>query len=595
MSLLQTYQNKPKDVPAERLDEYCAEIRRFLLEHVSRNGGHLASNLGVVELTVAVHRVLDTSVDRVVFDVGHQSYVHKLLTGRGEQFGHFRTLGGLSGFTKPSESKHDAFISGHASNSVSVALGMARARSLRGDDYRVMAVLGDGALTGGLSYEGLCDAGESGEPLVVILNDNEMSITRNVGAIASQLTKLRLRPRYFSAKKVYHSVLDALPGGARVDKTLSHWKDMLREAVVPGSFFEQLGFIYLGPADGHDVRQMEFLIRQAVSMKRPVLIHALTVKGKGYTPAELHPNVYHGVGKFEVSKGCEERNTLAFSNVFGQTLAELAAVDKRICAVTAAMADGTGLTQFSERFHNRFFDVGIAEGHAVTMAAGMAMQGMRPVVAIYSTFLQRSYDQLLHDVGIMGLPIVFAVDRAGLVGEDGETHHGLYDPKFLDSVPGLEIWSPASFAELRELLKLAVEKDGPVAIRYPRGAEGAYLDCHLDAAVLCEGADATIVTYGTMVNQALAAAEKLKHRGIGVTVIKITKLKPLDVHMIQGLCKGRVYLLEESTGILPSYLSGIPLNTGDRYIPHGTQNELLRYCGLDADSIMERIARDSEA
>lgn len=595
MSLLQTYRNRPKDVPVERLNEYCAEIRRFLLDNISRNGGHLASNLGVVELTVALHRVFDTAVDRVVFDVGHQSYVHKLLTGRGEQFARFRSLGGISGFTKPSESLHDAFISGHASTSVSVALGMARARTLRGEDYRVAALLGDGALTGGLSYEGLCDAGESKEPMVVILNDNEMSITRNVGAVANQLTRLRLRPRYFSAKKVYHTVLDAVPGGQRIDRALTYWKDMLREAVVPGSFFEQLGFVYLGPADGHDVRQMEFLLRQAISMRRPVLIHALTVKGKGYTPAERQPSVYHGVGAFEVDKGCKEQPNDSFSEVFGQTLTELAAEDKRICAVTAAMTDGTGLKGFSQRFHNRFFDVGIAEGHAVTMAAGMAMQGLRPVVAVYSTFLQRSYDQILHDAGILGLPIVFAVDRAGLVGEDGETHHGLFDPRFLDSVPGMEIWAPASFEELRAMLRLATERNGPTAIRYPRGVEGAYRAISLDTVTLREGSDASIVTYGTMVNEAIDAAKNLEYMDISTSVIKIAKIKPFDLAEIEALCRGKTYLLEENSGILPTYLKGTPVNTGDRYIPHGSRSELMRYCGIDASSLTERIAHDLKA
>ena len=593
MNLLKRYASRPKDVPADRLEEYCAEIRRFLLASVSRNGGHLASNLGVVELTVALHRVLDTAVDRLVFDVGHQSYVHKLLTGRGEQFAGFRAFGGMSGFTKPSESRHDAFVSGHASHSVSVALGMARARTLQGEDYHVAALLGDGALTGGLSYEGLCDAGESGEPLLVILNDNEMSIAPNVGAVSKQLMRLRLKPSYYSAKRVYHSVLDTAPGGRQIDRALTRVKDMLRDAVVPGSFFEQLGFIYLGPADGHNIGQLEFLLRQAISMRRPVLIHAATVKGRGYVPAERDPSGFHGVGSFEISTGRTGKSRTTFSSVFGQTLTELAADDKRICAVTAAMRDGTGLREFSRKFPNRFFDVGIAESHAVTMASGMAIQGMRPVVAVYSTFLQRSYDQLLHDVGILGLPVILAVDRAGLVGEDGETHHGLFDPKFLSSVPGLDIWAPASFAELREVLKESIRREVPAAIRYPRGAEGAYQDCHLEPARLREGGDATIVTYGTAVNRAVAAAERAAARGVQVGVVKITRLKPLAIP--EELLLGRVYVLEENAGLLCDHMPGIPLNTGDRYIPHGTYAELMRYCGLDAASVADRIADDSQA
>ena len=601
MSLLKTYASRPKDVPAARLEEYCAEIRAFLLAHISRNGGHLASNLGVVELTVALHRVLDTSADRLVFDVGHQSYVHKLLTGRGGDFAGFRSLGGMSGFTKPSESAHDAFVSGHASTSVSVALGMARARSLQGEDYRVAAVLGDGALTGGLSYEGLCDAGESGEALVVVLNDNEMSIARNVGAVSRQLMRLRLKPSYYSAKRAYHTVLDTVPGGKQVDRALSRAKDMLREAVVPGSFFEQLGFIYLGPANGHDIGQMEFLLRQAFSMGRPVLIHAATVKGKGYVHAERRPALYHGVGGFEVSTGRTEQSPLTFSGVFGQTLTEIAGADKRVCAITAAMRDGTGLREFSQRFPNRFFDVGIAEGHAVTMAAGMAMQGMRPVVAVYSTFLQRAYDQLLHDVGILGLPVVLAVDRAELVGEDGETHQGVYDTQFLSSVPGLEIWSPASFAELRETLAKALAPAGPgrqpapAAIRYPRGPEGEYRGCHLGVTRLLEGADATVVTYGIAVNTALEAARNLQARGVQAGVVKITRLKPLETEEILALLQGRVYLLEENAGFLCRHLPGTALNTGDRYVPHGTREELRRYCGLDAQGVADRIFDDCQA
>ena len=590
MSILEKYKN-PKDVPQELLGVYCRAIRRFLLQNISRSGGHLASNLGVVELTVALHRVYSTERDRLVFDVGHQSYVHKLLTERGEDFKTFRTLGGLSGFTKPSESKHDAFISGHASTAVSAALGMARARTLMGRKYRVAAVLGDGALTGGLAYEGLCDAGQSGEPLVVVLNDNDMSISHNVGAIADQLTRLRLKPRYFTAKKVYHAMIDGMPGGKRIDAGLRSLKDRLRDAVVPGTFFEQFGFVYLGPVDGHNVTELEFLLRQAISMKKPVLIHALTIKGKGYSPAEEHPSDFHGVGRFDLETGHIESKSASFSSVFGEALCQLAQENPRICAVTAAMPDGTGLTPFAERFPERFFDVGIAEGHAVTMAAGLAKQGLRPVVAVYSTFLQRAYDQMLHDVGILGLPVVLAVDRADLVGEDGETHHGLFDPRFLSDVPDLTLLAPSSFAELRAMLRKAFTLKGPVAIRYPRGSEGAYTDCRLGVACLKEGSEVTLVTYGVMVNEALAAAGQLEKSGASVKVIKIDTLKPFESEETKKMLQGRVFLLEENSGILSRYLPGIPLNTGDRFVPHGSRTELLKYCGLDAESIAETVER----
>ena len=405
----------------------CEEIRAFLVENLSHTGGHLASNLGIVETTLAIHKVFDTRVDRLVFDVGHQSYVHKLLTGRMDGFAGLRTYGGMSGFPKPSESEQDAFIAGHASNAVSVALGMARARTLQKKTYNVIALLGDGALTGGLAYEGLNNAGASREPLIVILNDNGMSITPNVGAISRYLSRMRLKPRYFELKLRYRRLMAKLPGGQKIYAFTHKLKAWLRRRLLGKTIFEQMGFTYLGPVEGHDTERIAELLRASAALQEPVLLHLITQKGRGFAPAEKTPQDFHGVGRFDPASGRpmgQNRNT--FSGAFGAELTRLAHSDERLCAITAAMRCGTGLDGFARAFPRRFFDVGIAEGHAVCMAAGLAKQGMLPVVAIYSTFLQRSFDMLLHDVAILNLHVVFAVDRAGLVGADGETHHGMY-------------------------------------------------------------------------------------------------------------------------------------------------------------------------
>ena len=407
---------------------------------------------------MALHKVYDTERDRVLFDVGHQSYVHKLLTGRMDRFSTLRTYGGLAGFPKPSESVHDAFIAGHASESVSVALGMARARTLGGEDYSVVAVLGDGALTGGLAYEGLNDAGASGEPLVVVLNDNGMSITSNVGAIARHLKLLRLKPGYFGLKKAYRQLTRSIPGGKALYAFTHSLKTRMRRRLIGVTIFEEMGFSYLGPVDGHDVQKLTFLLGEAKAMGGPVLLHVITKKGKGYIPAEVKPSDYHGVGRFNPVTGLSAGGSgRSFSETFGETLCRLAMEDSRICAVTAAMEQGTGLSTFAASFRNRYYDVGIAEGHAVSMAAGLAKQGMKPVFAVYSTFLQRSYDMLQQDLGLLGLHVVLAVDRAGLVGEDGETHHGVFDVGYLRQIPGMEVFCPASQAELARMLRMAVE------------------------------------------------------------------------------------------------------------------------------------------
>ena len=586
-------------------EAFCARLRTGLIENVSKTGGHLASNLGVVELTVALHRVFDTGKDRLVFDVGHQCYCHKILTGRGEAMESLRSFGGLSGFPKPNESVHDAFVAGHASNSVSVALGMARARSMLGEKYSVIALLGDGALSGGLAYEGLSDAGESGEPLIVILNDNGMSITKSVGGVAQHLSRQRLKPQYLSLKKGYRKVMNALPGGKHIYRITHKIKKVIKDALLSCSMFEDMGFTYLGPVDGHDVRQLTQMLRYARELNVPVLLHVRTVKGKGYEPAEKNPDAFHGVSPFQVSDGtCLRQSKPGFSAAFGAALCELAADDQRICAITAAMQDGTGLKEFAKRFPNRFFDVGIAEGHAVTMAAGVAKQGMIPVFAVYSTFLQRSYDMLLHDVALQGLHVVFAVDRAGLVGEDGETHHGVFDSAFLDTIPGMTVLCPSNFKELKSMLHRAIyEISGPVAVRYPRGGESSVSDDRSAgmAAVLREGNDITLVGYGTLIQNPMDAAELLAERGVNAEVVKLNTITPIGVECVAESvkktgcllvvedcvdmnCVGR-RIISDLTNANVSLKSTALLNLGRGFITHGSVPQLQKLCGLDANSI----------
>ncbi|MEG0825610.1 MAG: 1-deoxy-D-xylulose-5-phosphate synthase [Oscillospiraceae bacterium] len=591
------------DTEAEVL---CNRLRCALIDTVSRTGGHLASNLGAVELTVAIHRVFDLKKDRLVFDVGHQCYTHKILTGRGDAMETMRTFGGLSGFPKPSESITDAFIAGHASNSVSVALGMARARTVLGEDYRVLALMGDGALTGGLAYEGLSDAGQSGEPMIVILNDNGMSITKSVGGIAEHLAHQRLRPQYLRFKKGYRKVMEVIPFGEHIYNFTHKIKKAVKETLLPCSMFEDMGFTYVGPVDGHDVRLLTRLLRYVKEANSgPVLLHVRTVKGKGYTPAENNPDAFHGVGKFCVADGkalhASQKN---FSAVFGDALCQLAKQDTRICAVTAAMQQGTGLDEFSKQFPARFFDVGIAEGHGTAMCAGMAKQGVVPVFAVYSTFLQRSYDMLLHDVAIQHLHVVFGVDRAGLVGEDGETHHGIFDVSYLSTIPGMTVLAPASFAELHQMLAYAVtDCTGPVAVRYPRGGEGGYQDANgLDsAALLRTGSDITLVTYGTLTNSVLEVADLLKAENISAEVLKLNRVAPIDlVPILASVQKtGRLLVAEESiemnsagqrvaaglaqAGCVPKTV--ILRSVGTDFVTHGTVAQLRTLCGLDVKSL----------
>lgn len=603
--------NDIKKLPEEELEPLCQELRDYMISSISRTGGHLASNLGAVELTVALHRVYDTSRDRVVFDVGHQSYVHKIITGRRDSFCTLRQHGGLSGFPKPYESEDDAFIAGHASNSVSVALGMARARTLSHADYDVAAIIGDGALSGGLAYEGLANAAASGEPLVVILNDNNMSINENVGGTAHLLESLRVRPGYISFKRWYRDVFTKLPGLYKFNHAIKEW---LKKRLLPGNVFSGMGMYYLGPVDGHDITKLETVIRWARELRKPVLVHVVTKKGKGYKYAEEHPEKFHGVGRFDIETGELHDSGDCFSAKMGESLSRLADNDGRIIGITAAMSSGTGMDVFSAAHPDRFFDVGIAEGHAVSMAGGMAKQGMVPVFAVYSSFLQRGYDMLIHDVALQNLHVVFCVDRAGLVGSDGETHHGVFDVSYLSSVPDMTVLCPASYAELETMLRAAIyDINGSVAIRYPRGGEGKYTACNTaPETLLREGRDVTLVCYGIMTNEVLDAAERLAAEGISAEVIKLSRIKPPDFDLVMRSLRktGKLLISEDvcEAGCVGSRIleeaaineihvrAAKLLNLGEGIVPHGTVAELLHDFGLDADGIvsaaMEMMDKD---
>jgi len=594
--------------PQDR-EQLCQQIRQFLIENVSQTGGHVASNLGVVELTVALETVFNTKIDRLVFDVGHQSYVHKILTDRQADFHRLRQYGGIAGFPKPSESDTDAFVAGHASSSVSIALGMARARTLQGQDHHIVVLMGDGAATGGMAYEGLNDAAVSKEKMVIVLNDNAMSIDNNVGGMASHLRSLRTKERYLGMKARYKSVLLKIPGGRFVYNITSRIKKWLRRILLPTTIFENMGFTYLGPVDGHDTEHLIALLRAAKEINGPVVLHVMTQKGKGYAHAEEHPKLFHGIGKFDPVTGEPlSKATETFSDAFGSTMVELAERNDKLCAITAAMPGGTGLLDFKKRFPDRLFDVGIAEEHAVSMAGGLAKQGMVPVVALYSTFLQRAYDMILQDVCMLGLHVVFAVDRAGIVGEDGETHHGVFDMGFLRHAPGLRILCPASRQELKDMLRWAVEDyNGPVAIRYPRGAGGAFCESNLTVeGLVCHrsGEKVTMLTYGTLVNNVIEAAEILDKAGISATVLRLQQIKPLPVEAIcsqipQG---GSLVVAEEANadagiaaqialeiGKYREDISVRKIDLGHDYVPHGAVNVLYEQYGLSAQGIANLV------
>lgn len=618
MSILQGI-NGHKDLEnltqQERL-QLCKEIRDFLVHSISETGGHLASNLGVVELSVAIETVYDTNVDRLIFDVGHQSYVHKLLTGRQLDFAQLRQFGGISGFPKPSESPTDAFVAGHASSSVSIALGMARARTLQSEHYQIITVIGDGAATGGMVYEAMNDAAVSGEPMVIILNDNEMSIAPNVGGFAQHLGRLRTKESYLGFKSRYRSIMSRSAVGRIIYRFTHRVKNRLKRFLLPTTIFENMGLSYLGPVDGHDVQSMISLLRLAKAMNEPVLIHIHTQKGRGYEPAENNPSKFHGIGRFDPATGePRSKSVPTFSGNLGKTLLHLASENSKVCAVTAAMPDGTGLLEFMEAYPERTFDVGIAEEHAVSMAGGLAKQGMVPVVAIYSTFLQRSFDQIIQDIAMQHLHVVFAVDRAGLVGEDGETHHGIYDVGYLRLIPGMTVLCPASLQEQEDMLRWAVcHQNGPVAIRYPRGGNRQLTNSawknQLEVAqdgllsMEAEGADALIVTYGVLTENALSAAKLLAQDGISVGVARFLSVAPIPVQALVkalGKCRSLIVVEECCSGcgikeaLAWQLKSVVPdccvygIDLGEGFIRHGDTKTLYKYYGLDGNAIAERI------
>lgn len=609
---------KPEDVKAltvRELEQLASELRHFIIDTVSQNGGHLAPNLGTVELTLALYSVFSFPGDKLVWDVGHQAYTHKILTGRRDAFKTLRKKGGITGFPNRSESVYDAFGVGHASTSISAALGMALARDARGEKNQVIAVIGDGALTGGESFEALNNAGDLGTKLIVILNDNEMSIDANVGAMSEYLSRIRIAPQYARAKRDMGSLLMSIPHiGDKVYKTASHLKDGVRSVLVPGSLFEEMGFHYIGPIDGHNIGLLEEVLASAKEMEGPVLIHIHTVKGKGYKPAEQAPDKFHGVGCFDPSTGKSAKKAgcvPSYTSVFSKALIELAKDRPNILAITAAMPSGTGLKAFGQAYPKRFFDVGIAEEHAMTLAAGMAAAGMHPVIALYSTFAQRAYDQLIHDVCLQNLPVTLCLDRAGLVGEDGPTHHGVFDLSYLRQMPNMCVMAPKDEEELRHMLATAIAIEGPAAVRYPRGAGlGVPLTDSLEtlpvgkAEVLQEAGDIAFLAVGTMVEKAKEAAAILKEEGIEAAVVNMRFIKPLDTERIDEMARTKRLLITVEENVLAGgfgsavaeYLADhgieVPLlrfGIPDRFIEQGTRRELLSLCGLQPDEMAERI------
>ena len=609
---------KPEDVKAltvRELEQLASELRHFIIDTVSQNGGHLAPNLGTVELTLALYSVFSFPGDKLVWDVGHQAYTHKILTGRRDAFKTLRKKGGITGFPNRSESVYDAFGVGHASTSISAALGMALARDARGEKNQVIAVIGDGALTGGESFEALNNAGDLGTKLIVILNDNEMSIDANVGAMSEYLSRIRIAPQYARAKRDMGSLLMSIPHiGDKVYKTASHLKDGVRSVLVPGSLFEEMGFHYIGPIDGHNIGLLEEVLASAKEMEGPVLIHIHTVKGKGYKPAEQAPDKFHGVGCFDPSTGKSAKKAgcaPSYTSVFSKALIELAKDRPNILAITAAMPSGTGLKAFGQAYPKRFFDVGIAEEHAMTLAAGMAAAGMHPVIALYSTFAQRAYDQLIHDVCLQNLPVTLCLDRAGLVGEDGPTHHGVFDLSYLRQMPNMCVMAPKDEEELRHMLATAIAIEGPAAVRYPRGAGlGVPLTDSLEtlpvgkAEVLQEEGNIAFLAVGTMVEKAKEAAAILKEEGIEAAVVNMRFIKPLDTERIDEMARTKRLLITVEENVLAGgfgsavaeYLADhgieVPLlrfGIPDRFIEQGTRRELLSLCGLQPDEMAERI------
>ncbi|MDD2366382.1 MAG: 1-deoxy-D-xylulose-5-phosphate synthase [Desulfuromonadaceae bacterium] len=615
--LLETI-NSPSDLKklrAEQLPELAAEVRKFLLDTVSVTGGHLGSNLGTVELTIALHYCFDSPNDKIIWDVGHQAYTHKILTGRRDLFHTQRQYKGISGFPKRSESEHDVFGVGHSSTSISAGLGMAAASSLDGKHNHAIAVIGDGSLTGGMAFEGLNQAGHLKKNLIVILNDNEMSISKNVGAFSAFISRKMTGRYYRDLKKEMQVLLKQIPAfGSDILHFAKRAENSLKGFLTPGSLFEALGFDYLGPLDGHDMRQLVDVFKNINQLDGPLLVHIMTTKGKGYRPAEETPSKYHGVGVFDIEtgRGVAKSVNKSYTEMFGDTLLQLAAEDPKVLAITAAMPEGTGLSQFAQKFPDRFFDVGIAEQHAMTFAAGLAADGFRPVVAIYSTFVQRAYDQVFHDICLQNLPVTIAMDRGGLVGDDGPTHHGSFDLSYLRHLPGIVLMSPKDENELRHMIKTAVYSDLPIALRYPRGAGyGVELDSELKCIEigkgeqLLHGKDLTIIAIGSTVYPALQAAESLKSRGISVGVVNARFVKPLDIELIMTTAKdtGKIITVEENAlqgGFGSAVLEMLNdnnlhhvkvrrLGLPDRYIEQGSQVQLRKDIGIDAEGIINSV------
>lgn len=603
-----------KEMSERELDLLSYEIRDFLIEKVSKTGGHLASNLGVVELSIALHKVFESPKDKIIWDVGHQSYVHKILTGRASCFDSLRCFEGLSGFPKRAESPHDMFDTGHSSNSISAALGYAAARDLKGEDHSVISVIGDGALTGGMAYEALNNAGSSKSKVIVILNDNEMSISQNIGGMSQHLNKLRASQTYLDLKKQLKKRIKGIPGvGDGLYSGMEHLRDSVKYAIVPGAIFEELGFKYFGPEDGHNIHDLINMLSLAKMMDGPVLIHLITKKGKGYRNAESNPAKFHGVGPFEPTTGnvLSSSDKPSYSQVFGNKMVQLAQDDPRIVAISASMVDATGLGKFATRFPERIFDTGIAEPHAVTFAAGLAAQGLKPVVAIYSTFLQRAYDQIVIDVCMQNLPVTFAVDRAGCVGQDGETHNGVFDLSYFAHMPNMTVLAPKDGKELAAMLEYALNLNGPCAIRYPRGdahecsleRSGKLLDGTSE--LLCPGKDVMLLAVGKMVSVGEEVCTKLKAKGIDAGLINVRFVKPLDEESILRAAKEvkQIVTLEDNTieggfgmqvaallqkkGIADAKLQVI--GWPDQFIEQGSTEELFQKYGLDAASIAERV------
>ncbi len=603
--------NSPKDLKKLTLEEketLSQEIRDLIIDVTSKNGGHVASNLGVVELTIALHSIFDTPNDKIVWDVGHQCYVHKILTGRREEFQNIRKLGGISGFPKICESEYDNFNTGHSSTSISIATGMARARDILNENYEVVAVIGDGSLTGGMALEALNDAGSSKTNLKVILNDNEMSISKNVGGIPLYLSKMRTKTGYTRSNRKIKAIVNKIPYIGKPIISFAHYtKQIIKRAVFRNMYFEDIGFTYLGPVDGHDIKKLEDILERSKKINGPVLIHVVTKKGKGYKLAEENPDKFHGISAYDKETG-EVKKSKNYSKVFGEKLVKMASEDKRIVAVTAAMRDGTGLKEFAEKFPDRFFDVGIAEQHALGLIAGMARAGLKPVLPIYSSFLQRGYDQIIHDIALSGIPVTVCIDRAGIVGNDGETHQGIFDLSFLSSIPNIVIMAPKNFEELDKMLEFGVNLDKPVFIRYPRGGENFSFESTEDielgkAEIVQEGTDLSIIAIGNMVGRAEEVASLLPEKN--VEIINARFLKPLDEETILNSIRKTGYCITIEDNLLKGGLGSAVVeavnksdiqdvkikNFGydDTFVEHGTVKELEDKYGLSAEKISGKL------